>query len=110
MRRVNFRLNPEAGAGEEGRPRAEGREGGSRFYPLQELLQEVVQQEKLLWKNTQGVRIPPTGSQPCGAAQELCSQQGWAEVTPASSSGITIDIASNVHVHLCCVMGLHWGT
>ena len=69
MRRVNFRLSPEAGAGEEGeagRPRAEVREGGSRFYPLQELLQEVVQQEKLLWKNTQGVRIPPAGSQPCG--------------------------------------------
>ena len=62
MRRVNFRLNLEAGAGEEVRPRGEGHEGGPRFYPLQELLQEVVQQEQLLWKNTQGVRIPPTGS------------------------------------------------
>ena len=80
MRRVNFRISLEAatgsgtggggggGGGEEGDGNrqldGERQEAANQFYPLQELLQEAVKQEKLVWKKTKGVRLNPNGIKP----------------------------------------------
>ena len=59
MRRVQFRSSLEAATG--GEDEVDGLNRQPKFYPLEELLQEAVQQEKLVWEKTKGVRLPTTG-------------------------------------------------
>lgn len=87
---MNFRISLEEGAAGEEQARLgdERQERGPQFYPLQELLQEVVQQEKLVWKKTQGVRIPPTGTATlCVAPHELELVRDWLECGNSASVG-----------------------
>lgn len=62
MRRVQFRSSLEsATGGEDDVDESDRQERGRKFYPLEDLLQEAVQQEKLVWEKTKGVRLSTTG-------------------------------------------------